>query len=195
MATSHPSSIDANKIASKWVHAFGDALERADVDTVASLFHEHGWFRNMLTLTWDWDYFSGHNAIKSYLANNLAKAQITNVQLDMRPGFAPCAAKVGPGPELVEVSFTYETRTAYGQAVVKLFPPTAEEEIAKALLVVMLVTDWKGHDEMSYLRGVPGGHTLAWRDVAAKRRAEIESNPTALIGMSQSIMSYFVFHS
>jgi hypothetical protein len=184
MAASHTSSLDADKIASKWVSAFGDALVRADVDATTSLFHEQGWFRNMLTFSWDWDSFSGHTAIKSYLSNTLAKAQISNVQLDTRHGYAPVAAKGGPGPELIDLLFTYETKTAHahGQGIVKLFPPAEEEGIAKAFLVIMMVTDWKGHEEMSYLRGVPDGHTLAWGDIAAKSRSAIESNPTAVIG-------------
>jgi hypothetical protein len=46
----------------------------------------------------------------------------------------------------------------------------------------MMATDWNGHEEMSYLRGVPSGHTLAWGDIAAEKRSAIESNSTAVIG-------------
>ena len=142
--------------------AFGDALTQGNADAVASHIHEQGWFRDMLTFTWDMRSLTGHSTIKSYLADTLARAKILDVQLDTCRGFAPVVVKMGSGPELVETAFTFETAIAHGQGIVKLFTPVEEQCIAKAFLVVIMVSDWKGHEEMAYKHAVPDGHTLAW---------------------------------
>lgn len=177
-----PAALDAPAIATTWLTAFADALVHANVDAVASLVHEHGWFRDMLTFTWDMRSLSGHARIKSYLENTLAKAQISKVQLDTRPSFTPAVVKGGPGPELVELAFTFETPKAHGHGLVKLFPPGEGEQLPSAHLVVIMIKDWQGHEEMLYETGVPNGHTLGWADIAEQRRAEIERDPVAVIG-------------
>jgi hypothetical protein len=187
MATSHPAPLDAHAIASKWVSSFGDALTRTDVDAATSHFHEQGWFRNLLSFGWDTSHHAGRSAIKAYLANTLAAAHIANVKLDTRPGYAPVVAKAGPGPEFVETFFTFETRKAHGLGVVKLHAPESGEEVAKAFLVVMMVTDWRGHEEVSGLRGVPGGHMLAWGDLIVEKRNEIENFPSVVIGECRNV--------
>ena len=99
------------------------------------------------------------------------------VQLDTCRGFAPVVVKMGPGPELVETAFTFETPIAHGQGIVKLFPPVDGQHVAKAYLVVIMVSGWKGHEEMAYEHAVPGGHTLARGTLLRKGALKLRTIP------------------
>ena len=51
----------------------------------------------------------------------------------------------------------------------------------KALVVLIVLIDIRGHEEAGPESGVYGGHTLAWQDVKRGRREAIERSPHVLI--------------
>lgn len=75
-----------------------------------------------------------------------------------------------------------ETPKALGQGNFLLLPEGSEGEW-KALTVMTMVSDWKGHEEPKCELGHYEGHTQLWEKVKQKRRLEIESNPQVIVGM------------
>ena len=123
---------------------------------------------------------NGHDNIKSYLLNSLASAQISNVQLDNRQFLTPELFEAGPGLTGVLGSYTFETPKAYGQENFRLLP--GENGEWKALTVLAMIWDWKGHVEIKSESGHFEGHTQPWEKVKIKRREAIESDPQVVIG-------------
>ena len=50
--------------------------------------------------------------------------------------------------------------------------------------MMMMLNEWKGHEEKGCETECPGGHTLAWEDVVKMRREEVEKEPDVVIGES-----------
>ncbi|THH30494.1 hypothetical protein EUX98_g3702 [Antrodiella citrinella] len=174
----HNSQTDPRVIALAWLKQYGAAILLADIPIIASLFLPHGWFRDVLTFTWDTRSLEGTDKISAYFSEHLKPGYVSDMtlfeDLYIRPSFFP----VGPHSG-VEVAFSYDTPIAHGQGFARLMEDGNGEW--KALSVCMFVADLRGHEETNYELGIYGGHTLAWADVYAERRAKIESEPQILI--------------
>ena len=57
----------------------------------------------------------------------------------------------------------------------------SEQTLWKAMTVFISIVDIVGWDETGPELGTYEGHSVAWRDIAAKRRAEDEANPEVII--------------
>lgn len=178
---SMPQDSDANPrpIALSWLAKFSKAVSAGDVAATTSTFLPHGWLRDVLTFTWTTRSLEGPSKIADYLTGKLKPGYITAVKhYDdqwVLPAFFPAGPHTG-----VEEAFSYETPVAHGRGFARLVQDASGEW--KALSVCMYVTDLKGHEETDYELGIYGGHTLAWADVYAERRAKIETDPQVLIG-------------
>lgn len=53
----------------------------------------------------------------------------------------------------------------------------------KAFAVCMIASELKGYEEAGYESGIYEGHTAAWGDILADRKAKNESDPYVLIGV------------
>ncbi|KAL0948592.1 hypothetical protein HGRIS_011150 [Hohenbuehelia grisea] len=171
---------NCNDIASSWLRDFSNSLVSAEVDAVASSFHPDGWFRDLLVFTWDNRSLEGHDNIRKYLADTLARAKITDVTLEERPHLKPVFGNVTPRHQGVEAGFTFQSNIALGEGFFRL---TQNEESGewKALSVYMAVRDLKGHEELGPESGVYGGHTIPWDQVWRERCAYAEKNVDVLI--------------
>lgn len=176
------SSIDSVTIAKEWLSKFAARIASTDVNGIVALFGEHGWYRDLLTLTFDFRALDGPQNIKKYLSDNLANTQISKVELDTRRFLTPELFEAGPNVNGVEGAFTFETPKALGQGNFRLLPEGNKGEW-KALTVMTMVSDWKGHEEPKCELGHYEGHTQLWEKVKQKRRLEIESNPQVIVGM------------
>ena len=166
-------------IALDWLKNFATYLESADSENIGSCFLPNGWFRDVLTFTWNNRSLQGRDEISSYLRGTLAAAQISNVKLDNRPGLSPDFGLVTPSAEGISSGFTFTTAVAIGQGYFRLLKDEGGDW--KALYVFMTMTDLKGFEEKGREEGVYEGHTLAWEDVSRERRRQVEENPHVLI--------------
>jgi len=66
--TATDNSIDAIKVATETIASFQSAITNTDFDAVAALFHEDGYWRDHLALSWDFCTVKGREAIVSRLA-------------------------------------------------------------------------------------------------------------------------------
>jgi hypothetical protein len=172
-------SADLFSIASDWLKNFATYLESSDSENIGSCFLPNGWFRDVLTFTWNNRSLEGRDKISSYLRSTLAAAKISDVKLDNRTSLSPEFGHVTPSAEGVSSGFTFTTAVAVGQGYFRLLRDEGGEW--KALYVFMAVNDLKGFEEKGREEGIYEGHTLAWEDVHMERRRQIEENPHVLI--------------
>ncbi|KAH8089937.1 dimethylaniline monooxygenase (N-oxide-forming) [Cristinia sonorae] len=178
-------SIDPRAVAHAWLTAFADAITNGDVTGIVDTFLPFGWFKDVLTFTWNFRSLEGPEKISAYLSDSgkFAPGYISSVKPYEDRWVRPSAVPAGKQTS-VEVPFTYETPVAVGKGYARLLE--GPEGRWKALSVCMFLTDLKGHEEQQFESGIYGGHTLAWADVYAERRLKVETDPQVLIvGSSQ----------
>lgn len=76
----------ADAIASEWLRAYGEAIERGDAAGAAALFVADGWWRDLPAFTWDLRAFDRSDAIAAALEGSL-RARLGAART--RPGCPP----------------------------------------------------------------------------------------------------------
>lgn len=173
---------DARDIATRWLAGYAHHVCSGDVDGTVSSFLPDGWLRDILTFTWDNRSLAGRAKISAYLSGTLASTHIADVKLDERPGLQPEFVPLSPSSSAIGAGFTFTSSVARGQGYFRLLFDDTDGEW-RALTVLMMVDDLKGHEEAGPEEGIYGGHTLSWEEVNRTRRAKIEDNPHVIIGV------------
>jgi cation diffusion facilitator CzcD-associated flavoprotein CzcO len=182
----------AHVIASGWIDDFGAALERGDPAAVADLFLLDGWWRDLLTFTWDFRTFHGVDQISRALSSTLSVTGARNPRLrDDKP---PVLVETGEGsaPDAksrwVQAFFDFETTVAHGYGFVRLKPAGGNPESRwKAWTVLTAMEDLKGFEEKigsRRIKGVEHGEHRAsetWLDRRIAKQEFIEQEPQVLI--------------
>ncbi|KLO16754.1 dimethylaniline monooxygenase [Schizopora paradoxa] len=166
-------------IAEAWLKRFSDAVGQAEPSAVADCVQEDGWFRDLLTFTWDFRSIHQRKNVESYLKDTLPNAGLTDVRLDGE--YAPRIGHFGPSRTVVDVALKFDTMKAHGKGFVRISLKDDVLEKPEAFGLFLMITDWKGHEEIDHESGIYGGHTIAWQDVRAAQRKEIEEAPDVLI--------------
>lgn len=175
-------------IVTTWLSRFAYLLEAADVEALAALFLPHGWFRDVLTLTWDFRALRGPAKIATYLQENLQAGTITNVEVDNDPHFLPRMLPQ-PGDPKLEGAFHFETLVGRGRGYVQLVQQS--DSTWQALLVCMTLVDLKGHEEPrdpSDWESEANGRS--WGELNAERQNRNETDPYVLISQSALFYGY-----
>jgi hypothetical protein len=76
-----PDDLDPKSIATEWFHLFCSAVEQNNVAAVADLFAEGALWRDILALIWDFRTFQGPAIQQFLVANCLAEAQMSKLEL------------------------------------------------------------------------------------------------------------------
>lgn len=173
---------DARGIAQEWLRTFSDALAVADAPVLATLFTTNGYFRDLLTFSWDFRTLHGRDDIIGYLQSRTTLTEVANIRLDLGEGLAPAEVELKPGSPLIFAAFNFETKLAHGRGSFRLVP-TEIGRTWKALCAVMMVIDWKGYEEMGPETVVP---STPWSVVEEERKTHIKRDPYVLIGSSLS---------
>jgi putative flavoprotein involved in K+ transport len=71
-------SESADKRLSDWLSAFGKALDAKDIEAAAGMFEENGYWRDLVSLTWNINTAEGRAAIAAMLKATVAKVKPTN---------------------------------------------------------------------------------------------------------------------
>ncbi|KAI5123150.1 hypothetical protein M0805_000853 [Coniferiporia weirii] len=167
-------------VASSWLAALSDAIAKTDVEAFLTCIEPDGWLRDLLVFTPGLETRRGHALVRSYLKDTLGKAQVANFKIDPHASGRPRASQFGLDTPVIEAAFDFETPKAVGKGYVRILYPR-DGEAPKALTTMMMVSDWKGHEELSHESGVYDGHNLSWEEVQAQRRAEIERDPFVIV--------------
>ena len=112
-----PKGIDPAKIAGEWLEQFQTAISpppegNIDVDKILDLFQPDAFWRDILSLTWDFRTFSGAAQIKTFLQDRVAnpslddKARLNNLKLENA-----AIKKPWEDIEWIEALFTFSVGT------------------------------------------------------------------------------------
>ncbi|PNY79480.1 flavin-containing monooxygenase [Deinococcus koreensis] len=161
-----------------WLMAFGGALERQDIAAVTGLFEPGGFWRDLLSFTWNIKTLEGREPIADMLRAQLAGALPSNWELE---GEATEAGGV------TEAWLTFDTAVSRGRGHLRL-----RDGQAWTLLTTML--ELKGHEERTGSRRERGAEHGAvadrknWLDRKMQEEAELGHSRqpyTVIIGGGQ----------
>ncbi len=132
-------TMTARDIVSTWLEDFGAALGRGDAPAATSLFQPGGWWRDLLTFTWDLRTFHGTEKIGAALEQTLSRTAPTGFGLD--EGREP---ELDQDSQVVTAFFRFETGVARARGIVRLTP--ADGDTWKAFTVLTAMDELKGHE-------------------------------------------------
>ncbi|KAI0314545.1 hypothetical protein OF83DRAFT_1165187 [Amylostereum chailletii] len=159
--------IDAPQIARDWLVAFATHAAAADVPALLSLFLPDAFWRDMLSLTWDFRTFYGAARLATFLRDRLPPTQITRVTVD--PTQIPVLQRPYPDIAWIQALFTFDTAVGPASGIVRLVPTS--EGAWKAHAVFTTLEGLHGHPErLGPLRAQAPSHGK-WEE---QRRREIE---------------------
>ncbi|KAG6380235.1 hypothetical protein JVT61DRAFT_8327 [Boletus reticuloceps] len=177
-----PSTIDTAsplELSNKWLSAFEASVSNEEIDSLILLFHEHGFWKDILTLTWDMRTIRGHPSIKRMLDARLAATGLSAFQLIKDEIRGPMIIK--PLPDLVFIRFCFDFETKHGKGIAVAFLVSTSNGTWKAWSLLTRLGSLKAYPEkIGTLRSRPS-YRESWED---QRRQEIEfdeSDPTVLV--------------
>ena len=94
-----------------WLNEFEAALEGGDSKAAAAMFEENGFWRDLVSLTWNITTMEGRDAIERMLEPCLAQAKPTNWSVEENPTETD---------GLIESWITFETEVARGRGHLRL---------------------------------------------------------------------------
>lgn len=151
------SSIDAAsplELSNKWLSAFEASISNEDLGSLLALFNEHGYWKDVLTLTWDLRTIRGHPSIRRMLDARLAVTGLSAFRPIEDAIRGPAIIK--PLPNLVFVRFCFEFETKHGKGTAVAFlVPTSNGGTWKAWSLLTRLDSLKAHPEKVRLSRVP----------------------------------------
>jgi hypothetical protein len=178
-----PAKIDALATMSQWFSSFAKSLELADVQHVTDLLFADGFWRDLLSLTWDFRTFYSSD-ILTFLNDRLTGAKVSKVTLNEG---SVQLQKPYPDVVWIHASFTFETALGICSGIVRLMPTA--DDTWKAHTIFTNLEDLHGHPEMVGARREQAPNHGQW---LSKRRREIECEgpdeqpSVVIIGAGQS---------
>ncbi|KXN81274.1 putative indole-3-pyruvate monooxygenase YUCCA4 [Leucoagaricus sp. SymC.cos] len=177
-----PSFLDAKKVAQEWFTAFSNAITSKDAQAVVNLLLPDSFWRDFLSLTWDFRTFRGHDKIAQFLKDRLPVINVQNIKLkDDYLGLQQ------PYPDLAWINtfFDFETQVGIGSGIIRLVPTQSGEW--KAHVVFTNLEDLKGYPEKTgFLRNFIPNHGF-WEQQKQKEAEFKDADPKVLIiGAGQS---------
>jgi hypothetical protein len=143
-----PTSIDTAsplEPTNKWLSAFEASISNEDLDSLMPLFHEHGFWKDILTLTWDLRTVRGHSSIRRVLDARLAVTGLSAFHLLEDVIRGPTIIK--PFPDLVFIRFCFEFETKDGKGIAIAFLVPTPNGTWKAWSLLTRLHSLKAHSE------------------------------------------------
>ncbi|NKC17184.1 MAG: SidA/IucD/PvdA family monooxygenase [Gammaproteobacteria bacterium] len=140
----------AHEQSAQFLDNFGGALESADIEAATALFEEDGYWRDLVTFTWNIKTLEGKAAIAEMLGTQLAQVKPSNWSIDESK---PPSEEDG----IVTAWFTFETNVARGEGLVRL-----RDNKVWTLLTAMV--ELKGFEETKGAARPPGVAHGAYQD-------------------------------
>ena len=172
-----PVDVDAKSVAKTWFDAFSTHLSSGDVQSASQLFVEDAFWRDLLSLTWDFRTFSGLPTITKFLNDRLGSTKPRAFKL-REDAYLSLQR---PAPDLAWISFFFDFETEIGIAsgIVRLVPTASGEW--KAHTVFTNLEDLKGFPEKVGPLRNSSPHHEKWADGRKKEIEFADKDPTVLI--------------
>jgi putative flavoprotein involved in K+ transport len=168
-------------IATEWLARFERAL--ATGEGTAPLFQSDGWWRDLLSFTWDLRTAHGAEAI-AIQARSAEDAEGTGFAL--APGST--ADLIGEGDAaFLQFRFVFETAVARGEGVVRLTRVAGSEHDWAAWTVLTAMRELKGHEELVGARRPHGGAHGAdraqrnWLEARTRQQEFLDGEPAVVV--------------
>lgn len=122
-----PPNLDVFKVASEWFSQFSSSLESTDFDTTLSLLVDDAFWRDILSLTWDFRTIYGSEKIRKLLHDRVAGAKLKAFKLESAD-----FAQFYPDLAWIQGMFSFEIGDfGVGAGIFRIVPTSTGE--------------WKGH--------------------------------------------------
>jgi hypothetical protein len=168
--------LDARKVAEEWYAAFSNAISSKDAQRVAGLLLPDSFWRDFLSLTWDFRTFRGQDKITQFLKDQLPLINVHEIKL--RNDYLGLQQ---PYPDLawINTMFDFETQVGIGSGIIRLVPTQNGEW--KAHVVFTNLEDLKGFPEkIGPLRNSLTNHGL-WEQERKRLADFVDKDPAVLI--------------
>ncbi len=161
------------ELAAAWLQSLERVLAAGDIPAAAALFEENGYWRDLLTFTWDVRTMECRPAITLMLEGNLARTA---------PGKFRLSDEATLEDGMIQAWFTFETAVAHGEGIFRL-----RDSQCRTLLTVM--RDLKGFEEKKGptrpqgLRHEADPARVTWSEAREKEEATLgyDEQPYCLI--------------
>ena len=156
-----------------WLEQLNSALTRTDTKAAAQLFEEEGFWRDMISFTWNITTMEGRQAIEDMLDNCCARVQPMNWQVEEPPTEAD---------GIIDAWITFETAVCRGRGHLRL-------REGKAFTLLTTMVELKGHEENQgpdRPQGLVHGadkHRKTWAEARSDEQARLgyEEQPYCVI--------------
>lgn len=184
-------------IAQNWLDQFSSILSSNDASRLSSVIHPDSWWRDFLTLTWDYRTIRGSQNLVSFLAEHMSAANISNLKLYTSGKFAPHFDTPIQGLEWVESMFSFESKVGTGKGVIRL--AQGDDGAWKAHFISTSLQDLKNNPEAIGLRRPLGGKNSLeggmvkgnWYERRERQKEFLDEEPAVfIVGAGMSFHKY-----
>ena len=128
-------SVGADVIFSQWLGEFGEAVDSGSAEAVSGLFETDGYWKDMLSLSWDYELFSGGDEIRAGFARLSGGSGFGKIRPAV--GRTPPSKCRRGGRDVVEGFFEFSTASGWGLGFVRLALEAGNEPRAWLLLTAL----------------------------------------------------------
>lgn len=135
----------ADEVFDAWLSEFGAALESGDSAGVASCVSEDGYWRDMLSFTWEFRTFSGRDEVETGMRTALAEVSPKAVRRSP-DRTAPRLVKRS-GRRCVEAYFDFDTEVGRSSAFTRIVLDDADPAASRSFLLLTALQELHGFEE------------------------------------------------
>lgn len=175
------SALERGELVAEWLERFNSALEQQNFAAAAAMFRADGYWRDMLSFTWEITTFQGTSHIAAALDATFEDCGAHNFRLEAQE---VTEGRLG-SDVTIEAFFEFETKLVNGRGYMRLVNDGGNPETWKALTFLTTAKELKAFPSDPFLHrrreAIPQRTTENWLD---RRKAEAEfanSDPEVLI--------------
>ncbi len=182
---------DPRAVFQLWVEKFGAAVEQQDSKQLTKFFDPEGYWKDLLSFTWEFKTFFGHDEIGTALEATLGVAEAKNFQVaaERTP---PCNIRRS-GRDLIEGYFEFDTATGVGAGFVRLGYDQAVPGNLKIWQLLTSLHNLHGVEEKIGANRPTGGEyshinsPLSWKQEREREQSFSDRDPeVVIVGGGQS---------
>ncbi|KAK0463689.1 putative dimethylaniline monooxygenase (N-oxide-forming) [Desarmillaria tabescens] len=135
---------EPTSIAERWFQSFSEAIRSQDANAVSSCLFSDGYWRDLLTLSWDIRTLHTASTIKTFLETD-SRLQSSGLR-ELKLEGDPVLVEAKPGFTWIQCLFTFETDVARGRGFFRLMQDS-HDSLWKAKTLYTGIEELKGHEE------------------------------------------------
>ena len=168
-----------------WLARFRDAIEQRDASALRDLFASDGYWRDILSFTWEHRTFAGPDEIRRAFAAAADRVEARNVR--MAAGRSAPRLVKRSGRAIIEAYFDFDTAVGAGAGFVRLLHNKADPLNPKVWLLLTTLHDIRGFAEKTGAMRPTGDEFSQivapenWQQIRDQERIYADRDPQVLI--------------